>query len=150
MIPASVTLKGIWAAIIAAAFAIVLALLVVQTIRIDGFRFLFLRHTGLAEQVADYEAAEKAAQAAYEAETTRRATIGTAYEREASNAAQIATVREREIRTIYRDIEVPADCAVPDDAYRVLSEAIAAANAAAAGEPVGPLPTATDTPGPAD
>jgi len=37
-IPATVTLKGIWAALVALAFAIVLALLAVQTARIEGFR----------------------------------------------------------------------------------------------------------------
>jgi len=37
-IPATVTLKGIWAALVGLAFAIVLALLAVQTARIEGFR----------------------------------------------------------------------------------------------------------------
>lgn len=38
MIPATVTLKGIWAALIALAFAIILALLAVQTVRIEGIK----------------------------------------------------------------------------------------------------------------
>lgn len=38
MIPPTVTLKGIWAAAIALAFATVLALLAVQTVRLEGFK----------------------------------------------------------------------------------------------------------------
>ena len=38
LIPPTITLKGIWAALIALAFAIVLALLAVQTARIEGFK----------------------------------------------------------------------------------------------------------------
>lgn len=37
-IPPSVTLKGIWAALIALAFLLALALLVVQTVRLEGFK----------------------------------------------------------------------------------------------------------------
>lgn len=38
-LPASVTLKGIWAALIALAFAVLLALLAVQTVRLEGMKF---------------------------------------------------------------------------------------------------------------
>jgi hypothetical protein len=38
MIPATITLKGIWAAMIALAFAVLLVLLGVQTVRIEGFK----------------------------------------------------------------------------------------------------------------
>jgi hypothetical protein len=93
---------------------------------------------------------KQAAKAAYRAEVARRATIGTEYEREASNAAQIHTIREREIETIYRDVLVPAECAVPDDVRRVLSEAVAASNSAASGQPVSPLPAPADAAGPVD
>jgi hypothetical protein len=51
--------------------------------------------------------------------------------------------RDREtIREIYRDTQVPADCAVPAAGVRVLSEAVARANAAASGKPSGTLPDA--------
>jgi hypothetical protein len=146
MIPARLLTLATRFNIAAVSIAVLCVLLAIQTIRIEGFKLWPLSHTGLAERVADYEAAEKAAEKAYEAETTRRATIGAAYEREASNAAQITTLREREIRTIYRDIEVPAECAVPDSVRIVLSEAVASANAAASGEPVGGLPPATPSP----
>lgn len=49
--------------------------------------------------------------------------------------------RDREtIREIYRDKTVPSDCAVPDAAVGVLSEAVTRANSAAAGKPSSPLP----------
>lgn len=108
------------------------------------------RADGLADQVDRYRAAEQAAKAAYRAEVTRRATIAADYEREASNAAQIHTIREREIETIFRDVLVPAECAAPDSVRRVLSEAVAASNSAASGEPVSPLPALADATGPAD
>lgn len=38
MIPATITLRGIWAALIALAFAIALALLAVQTVRLEGLK----------------------------------------------------------------------------------------------------------------
>ena len=46
--------------------------------------------------------------------------------------------RDREtIREIYRNVQVSADCAVPDAAVSLLDNAIGRANAAAAGEPSG-------------
>ena len=49
--------------------------------------------------------------------------------------------RDREtIREIYRDKTAPSDCAVPDAAVGVLSEAVTRANSAAAGQPRGPMP----------
>ena len=46
--------------------------------------------------------------------------------------------RDREtIREIYRNVQVSADCAVPDAAVSLLNNAIGRANAAAAGEPSG-------------
>lgn len=52
----------------------------------------------------------------------------TIYEQDRSQTYADATIRQETIRTIYRDREVPADCAVPDDARGVLSEAVSAAN----------------------
>lgn len=146
MIPASITLKGLWAAIIAAAFVLLLVLLAVQTVRIEGLKLWPLSYKGLAERVADYEEAERREQDALKREEEQYQAAGSDYEKEASNAAQITTIREREINTIYRNVEVPAVCAVPDDARRVLAEAVASANSAASGEPVSALPTTADTP----
>lgn len=53
-----------------------------------------------------------------------------------------AVVRDREtIRTIYRDIKIPADCALPADAVRLLDQARLRANSYAPGEPSQPMPT---------
>jgi len=46
------------------------------------------------------------------------------------------------IREIYRNVQVPADCAVPDAAVSLLDNAIDRANAAATGKPVSALPDA--------
>lgn len=46
MIPATITLKGIWAALIALAFGILLILLGVQTVRIEGFKIWPLHMEG--------------------------------------------------------------------------------------------------------
>ena len=45
------------------------------------------------------------------------------------------------IRTIYRDREVPGECAAPDPTISVLDNAVDRTNAAVAGQPVRPLPT---------
>jgi hypothetical protein len=54
------------------------------------------------------------------------------------------------IREIYRNVEVPADCAVPNAAVSLLDNAIRDANAAATGKPVSALPDATRPTSPAD
>lgn len=46
------------------------------------------------------------------------------------------------IREIYRNVEVPADCAVPDAAVSLLDNAIRDANAAASGQPRSAMPDA--------
>jgi len=126
------TLLSIWRILgIRGAIAVALGL---------ALAFTAWRADGLSDQVTRYRAAEQAAQAAYRAERDRRATIGTNYEREASNAAQTHTIREREIRTVFRDVLVPAECAAPDAVRVVLSEAVIAANSAASGQPGGTVP----------
>lgn len=51
--------------------------------------------------------------------------------------------RDREtIREIYRNVEVPADCAVPAAGVSLLNNALDRANAAATGKPVSALPDA--------
>lgn len=67
-------------------------------------------------------------------------TQATDYEGERADATVDHTTRETTIRTIYRDIAVPADCTVPDSARGVLQGAIDRANARSAGEPVAALP----------
>lgn len=76
--------------------------------------------------------------AKFERETRKQAdqlaAASVRYERLAQSIrAQERTDRET-IREVYRNVQVPADCAVPDAAVRVLSEAVTRANAAAAGQ----------------
>lgn len=54
------------------------------------------------------------------------------YEQDRSAGYAAAYRRQEQARTVYRDRIVPADCAVPDDARRLLSEAVDAANSASA------------------
>jgi hypothetical protein len=65
---------------------------------------------------------------------------GDAYEKDRQDDQSQSTVRESHISTIYRDVAVPADCAVPDAAGSVLDDAIAAANARSAGQSGSGLP----------
>jgi len=74
----------------------------------------------------------------------------TAYEQEKSDAQAQNQMRESTIREIYRDRVVPADCAAPYSAVRVLDDAVAAANARASGEPAPGMPEAPQTPGAVD
>ena len=74
----------------------------------------------------------------------------TAYEQEKSDAQAQNRMRENIIREIYREQVVPADCAAPDAAVRVLDDAVTAANARAAGEPAPALPKAAQAAGAVD
>lgn len=58
-LPATITLRGIWAALIALAFAIVLALLAVQTVRIEGFKIWPISMKGYKASLADEKAAHR-------------------------------------------------------------------------------------------
>lgn len=64
---------------------------------------------------------------------------GDAYEKYLHDDQSQSTVRESSISTIYRELSVPADCAVPDAAGSVLDDAIGAANARRSGQPGGGL-----------
>lgn len=72
------------------------------------------------------------------------------YEDDRATVASEA-VRERVVvQEIYRDVEVPADCAVPADAVGVLTSARERANAAASGELGSAVRGAAATAEPAD
>lgn len=72
------------------------------------------------------------------------------YEQEKPDANARSTQRESTIREIYHDRVVPSDCAAPDTVVRVLNDAVADANARAAGKPAAGLPTPANGPKPAD
>lgn len=64
---------------------------------------------------------------------------------EKSRARGQAESREREttIREVFRNVEVPSDCAAPDAVRGVLRDAVRAANGAPASEPGSTVPPAS-------
>lgn len=92
MTPPSVTLRGIWAALIALAFAIVLVLLAVQTIRLEGFKLWPLSIEGWKSKAERYENAAKACEVRH---AVTRASVD---KLEKSLAAIITEGRNREER----------------------------------------------------
>lgn len=83
--------------------------------------------------------AEKLAQREYVAVVQSLADQSLAYEALAQSL-RTSERRDREtIREIYRDRQIPSECAADPRAVSLLSEAVARANAAASGEPVSAL-----------
>ncbi|MCJ2189165.1 hypothetical protein [Novosphingobium beihaiensis] len=99
-----------------------------------------------SEVLAEFQSAAKDLKQARE--TVDHA--ATAYEQERDDDRARTAVRESTIREIYHDRTVPADCAVPAAAVRVLDQAVDAANARTAGQPAPGLPEAAETAGAAD
>lgn len=89
---------------------------------------------------SDEAEAKEQAFAQYTALTETLADQSLAYE-VLAQSLRAGERRDREtVREIYRDKIVPSDCAVPDAAIGVLSEAVNRANSAAAGQPSRPMP----------
>lgn len=82
---------------------------------------------------AQTAALEQAAKAEDEAENVV-AESASVYEEDRAALAQVVTNERVTVREIYRDIEVPSDCAVDPAAVSVLAGARERANAAATGE----------------
>lgn len=99
---------------------------------------------------SDLLASQEAAQERYDAKAQEASNRSDAYEKLAQQIRASERTDRLEIREIYRDVEVPSDCAVPDDAARVLDNAVRRANAAAAGEPIDPVPEVAETAQPPD
>ena len=72
--------------------------------------------------------------------------ISTRYEQEKADAAQTNHARTEQVRTIFRDRVVPADCAAPGDARRLLEQGVSEVNAAVASEPRAAVPAASAAP----
>lgn len=89
-----------------------------------------------ADQLATVERANKAEKAA----------IAAVYKPSSEYEKVLADLRPREIETrntireVYRNVEVPADCAVPAAGVGLLDDARKRANAAASGQPVAAVP----------
>ena len=88
---------------------------------------------------AQTAALEQAAKAEDKAENVV-AEGASVYEEDRAALAQVVTNERVTVREIYRDIEVPSDCAVGPAAVGVLEGARERANAAAAGELGAALP----------
>ena len=84
-----------------------------------------------ADQLAAVERANKAEKAAIAAVSKP----ATEYEQVLSDLRPREIETRNTIREVYRDVEVPTDCAVPPAAVGVLDDARVRANAAASGEP---------------
>lgn len=96
--------------------------------------------------VRDWKAdsdAVKALERAREAERKALAAVGQPSERFEelmANLRQSEIITRNTIREIYRDVEVPANCAVPAAGVGLLEASRARANAAATGQPSSTLP----------
>lgn len=90
--------------------------------------------------------AEKRAQTEYVAVVQALADQSLAYEALAQSLRTAERTDRETIREIYREKPVPAECAVDPRAVSLLSEAVARANAAAAGELGGTLPAPSAAP----
>ena len=73
-----------------------------------------------------------------------------AFEKERNDIDSSRITTTNSIKEVYRDVKVPADCAVPEPAVRVLDNARRAANAYASGEPEGLLSEPPPAAKPAD
>jgi hypothetical protein len=78
--------------------------------------------------------AKAAAVKAYKAQIAvqeRLNNVSTLYEAERERASRVNTERTNTVREIYRDVAVPAECALPDASYGLLVDSVRDYNAAA-------------------
>lgn len=78
--------------------------------------------------------AKSAAVKAYKAQMVvqeRLNNVSTLYEAERERASRVNTERTNTVREIYRDVAVPAECALPDVSFSLLNSAVRDYNAAA-------------------
>jgi ribosomal 50S subunit-associated protein YjgA (DUF615 family) len=86
--------------------------------------------------------AEEKAQTEYVAAVQMLADQSLAYEALAQTIRASERTDRETIREIYRNVQVPANCAAPAAAVSLLDNAVRDANAAAAGKPRGEVPPA--------
>ena len=82
-------------------------------------------------------AIERAAEKVRARDQAKAESEATTYEKDRADANRKQKVQAQAIRTIYRDRAVPGECAVPDDARRVLDDARTQANRQITGESSG-------------
>ena len=96
--------------------------------------------------VRDWKADADQLAAAERANKAEKAAIAAVYKPSSEYEKVLADLRPREIETrntireVYRNVEVPADCAVPAAGVGLLDDARKRANAAASGQPVTAVP----------
>lgn len=106
------------------------------------------------KSASDTLAAQNAAQERYEKLAAELSERALAYEDLAQQIRASERTNRVEIREVFRNVEVPSNCAVPDAAVSVLNNAVRDANAAATGQPLQSVPSpaatsvAVDRPGP--
>jgi hypothetical protein len=96
-------------------------------------------------------AAKAAAVKAYKAQIAvqeRLNNVSTLYEAERERASRVNTERTNTVREIYRDVTVPAECALPDVSYGLLVDSVRDYNAAAESGSELSSPTGTGAVGP--
>jgi hypothetical protein len=86
--------------------------------------------------------AEEKAFTQYQALTEALADASLSYEALAQGIRANERTDRETIREIYRNVQVPAECAVPAAGVSVLDNAVREANAATTGKPVSALPDA--------
>lgn len=92
--------------------------------------------------VRDWKADADQLKAVERANKAEKAAIAAVYKPSSEYEKVLADLRPREIETrntireVYRNVEVPADCAVPAAGVGLLDDARKRANAAASGQPV--------------
>lgn len=85
---------------------------------------------------ADALKASEAAAKAQDAAVAAVSKSSTLFQDLAAGMRPLETKTRNTIREVYRNVEVPADCAVPDAGVRLLDAARLNANAAATGKPI--------------
>ena len=71
------------------------------------------------------------------------------FEIDRSDADAKAIVRQTELRTIYRDVSTPTNCAAPDAAWRLLQDSVDEANARIADQSANAMSSTAKSPQPA-
>jgi hypothetical protein len=98
--------------------------------------------------VRDWKADSDALEADRKAQTEYVAAVQMLADQSLANEVLAQSIRASErtdretIREVYRNVQVPANCAAPAAVVSVLDNAVTRANAAATGKPVSPVPDA--------
>jgi hypothetical protein len=96
-------------------------------------------------------AAKNAAVKAYKAQMVvqeKLNEVSILYEAEKKRTARVNTERTNTVKKYYETVEIPAECALPDFSYKLLTSSIRDANIAGESSSILPTPAAAGTPGP--